>query len=78
MSDARTARAEAMAGLQIPAELLPADGRFGSGPSRLRDAQVDALGSTYRDVLGTSHRQRPVKDLVARTRRGLAELAPAW
>ncbi|WP_029362791.1 phosphoserine transaminase [Brachybacterium squillarum] len=74
MSDARTARAEAMAGLQIPAELLPADGRFGSGPSRLRDAQVDALGSTYRDVLGTSHRQRPVKDLVARTRRGLAEL----
>ena len=74
MTDPRTARAEAIRTLSIPSSLLPADGRFGSGPSRLRDAQVDALGSTYRQVLGTSHRQKPVKDLVARTRRGLAEL----
>ncbi|GAB4096385.1 phosphoserine transaminase [Brachybacterium horti] len=74
MTDPRTARAEAIRALSIPTSLLPADGRFGSGPSRLRDEQVDALGTTYRGVLGTSHRQKPVKELVARTRRGLAEL----
>ena len=58
----------------IPAALLPADGRFGSGPGKVRDAQLDALASTGRTLLGTSHRQPPVKDLVGRVRAGLAEL----
>jgi phosphoserine aminotransferase len=60
--------------LTIPAHLLPADGRFGSGPSKVRPAQVDALAAAGTDVLGTSHRQLPVKDLVRRIRSGLAEL----
>ncbi|PZR54170.1 phosphoserine transaminase [Xylanimonas oleitrophica] len=58
----------------IPAHLLPADGRFGSGPSKVRPGQVDALVAAGARVLGTSHRQPPVKDLVRRVRRGLAEL----
>jgi phosphoserine aminotransferase len=60
--------------ISIPADLLPADGRFGSGPSKVRDAQVAALSSGARTPLGTSHRQAPVKDLVRRVRTGLAEL----
>ncbi|MGP9695651.1 phosphoserine transaminase [Brachybacterium sp. AOP25-B2-12] len=60
--------------IAIPADLLPADGRFGSGPSRVRDAQLDALVVVGRTVLGTSHRQSPVKDVVARVRAGLSEL----
>lgn len=62
------------AALTIPADLLPADGRFGSGPSKIRDEQVDYLASIGRTVLGTSHRQAPVKDLVKRTRSGLRDL----
>ena len=58
----------------IPAALLPADGRFGSGPGKVRDAQLAALAATGRSLLGTSHRQPPVKDLVGRVRSGLAEL----
>ncbi len=58
----------------LPAEMLPVDGRFGSGPSRVRPEQVDALVQAGRDVLGTSHRQAPVKSLVRRVRAGLAEL----
>ncbi|XBH21825.1 phosphoserine transaminase [Jonesiaceae bacterium BS-20] len=60
--------------LTIPKSLLPLDGRFGSGPSKIRDAQVDALASTGRALLGTSHRQAPVKDLVGRVRQGVADL----
>ena len=60
--------------LRIPTELLPADGRFGSGPSKVRPEQVDALLRAGRTVLGTSHRQEPVKSLVRRVRAGLAEL----
>jgi phosphoserine aminotransferase len=63
--------------LHIPASLLPSDGRFGSGPSKVRVGQVDALvaaGDPARPVLGTSHRQAPVKDVVRRVRTGLAEL----
>ncbi|WP_418275991.1 phosphoserine transaminase [Isoptericola jiangsuensis] len=63
--------------LQIPASLLPTDGRFGSGPSKVRPSQVDALvtaGEAGRPVLGTSHRQAPVKDVVRRVREGLASL----
>ncbi|WP_432542213.1 phosphoserine transaminase [Kineococcus sp. SYSU DK002] len=61
-------------GLRIPTHLLPADGRFGSGPSKVRPEQVAALAAAGRSVLGTSHRQAPVKDVVRRVRAGLAEL----
>ena len=60
--------------LQIPADLLPADGRFGSGPSKVPAGRLKALASTGVSVMGTSHRQRPVKDLVRRVQSGLAEL----
>jgi len=58
----------------IPAGLLPSDGRFGSGPSKVRDAQVEALSAARRTLLGTSHRQAPVRHLVQRVREGLAAL----
>lgn len=58
----------------IPPELLPRDGRFGSGPSKVREESVAALAATGRSYLGTSHRQRSVKDMVHRLRAGLAEL----
>ena len=57
----------------IPDELRPADGRFGCGPSKVRPEAVASL-SQRADVIGTSHRQRPVKDLVGRVREGLREL----
>ena len=60
--------------LSIPAELLPQDGRFGCGPSKVRPAQVDHLAGLGRKVLGTSHRQAPVRNLVGQVRDGLAEL----
>lgn len=58
----------------IPANLLPADGRFGCGPSKVRPDQLEALVKVGASVMGTSHRQRPVKDVVARIRAGLHEL----
>jgi phosphoserine aminotransferase len=58
----------------IPAGLLPADGRFGSGPTKVRPAQVEALSAAGRDLLGTSHRQAPVRKVVQRVREGLAGL----
>jgi phosphoserine aminotransferase len=58
----------------IPAGLLPADGRFGSGPTKIRDAQVEALAAAGRSLLGTSHRQAPVRNVVQRVREGLATL----
>lgn len=60
--------------ITIPAHLLPADGRFGSGPSKIRRAQVDALAGPAAGLLGTSHRQAPVRALVGRVRAGLADL----
>jgi len=60
--------------LTIPAELKPQDGRFGSGPSKVRPAQVDYLASVSRTVLGTSHRQAPVRQLVGDVREGLGQL----
>ena len=60
--------------LRIPAELLPADGRFGSGPSKIPDGRLEGLAATGRTLMGTSHRQPPVKALVRRVREGLAEL----
>jgi phosphoserine aminotransferase len=59
---------------KLPEELLPSDGRFGSGPSKVRPEQLTALFSTGAALLGTSHRQAPVKGLVRRVRDGLAEL----
>jgi phosphoserine aminotransferase len=56
----------------IPGQLKPADGRFGSGPTKVREEQVAALAAARE--LGTSHRQAPVRDLVQRIRTGLAEL----
>jgi phosphoserine aminotransferase len=66
--------AETSTVLQIPAELKPADGRFGSGPSRVRPVQLEHLAATGATLMGTSHRQRPVKQLVGRVRAGLREL----
>ncbi|HEY7989660.1 MAG TPA: phosphoserine transaminase [Lapillicoccus sp.] len=60
--------------LTIPAALKPLDGRFGSGPSKVRPEQVDYLASLSRTVLGTSHRQAPVRGLVGEVRDGLAQL----
>jgi phosphoserine aminotransferase len=60
--------------IRIPDDLRPADGRFGSGPSKIRPEAVDALRAVASSYLGTSHRQRPVRDQVARLRRGIAEL----
>lgn len=62
-----------MAAIVIPASIKPADGRFGSGPSKVRPAAVRALAATGTSFLGTSHRRQPVKDQVARLRRGLAD-----
>ena len=58
----------------IPAELLPADPRFGSGPSRVRPEQIERLVELQRTVLGTSHRQDPVRRVVREIRDGLAAL----
>lgn len=60
--------------LVIPAELKPADGRFGAGPSKVRSEQLSALVATGSAIMGTSHRQKPVKAQVARARNGLREL----
>ncbi len=58
---------------QIPAELKPADGRFGCGPSKVRPEALARLAEQSA-LMGTSHRQKPVRDLVGRVRSGLAEL----
>ena len=58
---------------QIPADLKPVDGRFGCGPSKVRPEALAKLAERA-DLMGTSHRQRPVRDLVGRVRAGLAEL----
>ena len=62
------------ADLKIPADLKPADGRFGCGPSKVRPEQLAALAGSGAAFMGTSHRQKPVKSLVGRVRAGLAEL----
>ncbi|HEY5142490.1 MAG TPA: phosphoserine transaminase [Solirubrobacteraceae bacterium] len=68
MTDTTTAQ------LRIPDDLRPADGRFGCGPSKVRALQLDALATEGAALMGTSHRQKPVKALVGRVRSGLAEL----
>jgi len=62
------------ASITIPTELLPVDGRFGCGPSKIRPEQVLALAKSNADILGSSHRQAPVKNLVDSVRHGLSEL----
>ncbi len=63
-----------MSALEIPRDLLPADGRFGCGPSKVRPEQLSYLAGAGASILGTSHRQAPVKDLVGRVQSGIAEL----
>ncbi|GAA1736585.1 phosphoserine aminotransferase apoenzyme [Dietzia kunjamensis subsp. schimae] len=58
----------------IPADLKPADGRFGCGPSKVRPEQIAAVSDAATTVMGTSHRQAPVKDVVGRVRDGLSSL----
>jgi phosphoserine aminotransferase len=60
--------------ITIPDDMLPADGRFGSGPSKVRPEALAALADTGRSYLGTSHRQATVRFMVAALRNGLAEL----
>jgi len=60
--------------LKIPSDLLPSDGRFGCGPSKVRPEQLAALAASGTSVMGTSHRQKPVKDMVGRVRAGLTEM----
>tara|TARA_B100000902_G_scaffold120099_1_gene120452 strand:- start:133 stop:1260 length:1128 start_codon:yes stop_codon:yes gene_type:complete len=60
--------------ISIPNELLPVDGRFGSGPSLVRKSDLDALADLSESYMGTSHRQSPVKNMVGRLRDGLSEL----
>ncbi|SHH01513.1 phosphoserine transaminase [Streptoalloteichus hindustanus] len=60
--------------LRIPAEFRPADGRFGCGPSKVRPDQLARLAGEGAALMGTSHRQKPVKSLVGRVRAGLREL----
>ena len=60
--------------LTLPADLKPADGRFGSGPSKIRTEPLDALAATGPTLLGTSHRQAPVRNVVGRVREGVRDL----
>ena len=69
-----SAKTESAPALSIPDALKPGDGRFGCGPSKIRPEQLARLVSDGAAVLGTSHRQAPVKSLVARVRSGLRDL----
>lgn len=63
-----------MSEIKIPENLKPSDGRFGCGPSKIRPAALDALTQTGASILGTSHRQKPVKSVVHRVREGIYSL----
>ncbi|WP_151083485.1 phosphoserine transaminase [Nocardioides cynanchi] len=58
--------------ISIPEDLKPADGRFGAGPSKIQTGHLDALAATGSSLMGTSHRQAPVRGLVRRMQEGLA------
>ncbi|MGO4255513.1 phosphoserine transaminase [Marmoricola sp. RAF53] len=60
--------------IQIPDSLKPADGRFGAGPSKIQTSHLDALAATGTSLMGTSHRQAPVKNTVGRVLDGLGSL----
>jgi phosphoserine aminotransferase len=66
--------ASAPGSIRIPRDLLPDDGRFGAGPSKIDPAHLSALAATGTSLMGTSHRQAPVRGLVGRVRTGLADL----
>jgi phosphoserine aminotransferase len=68
------AQSAVVTNLRIPADLLPGDGRFGSGPAKIRPQSVRHLAASGTALLGTSHRQPPVKELVGAVRSGLSEL----
>lgn len=57
--------------VNIPSDMLPEDGRFGSGPSKIRPEQIAALDADATTLMGTSHRQKPVRQLVGSIREGL-------
>ena len=63
-----------VAPITIPPHLLPTDGRFGSGPSKVRPEQMTALAAVAGTLMGTSHRQTPVRAVVERVRAGIGEL----
>ncbi|KAA9085392.1 phosphoserine transaminase [Microbacterium radiodurans] len=63
-----------MAHVTLPRDILPRDGRFGCGPAKIRPEQVAALSGPGSILLGTSHRQSPVKSLVGQARSGLSDL----
>ncbi len=73
----RAATLRLVADIQIPADIKPADGRFGAGPSKVRTEALDALAATGTSLLGTSHRQAPVKNLVARCATVYATSSPS-
>lgn len=58
--------------LVLPADLLPSDGRFGCGPSKVRPAQIEAISNAAETIIGTSHRQPAVKNVVGSIREGLS------
>src|SRR3982751_2162099 len=60
--------------ITIPIDLLPGDGRFGCGPSKVRPEAVEALAKAAQEYMGTSHRQATVRFMVGALRNGLAEL----
>lgn len=60
--------------LVLPADLLPTDGRFGCGPSKVRPSQIEAITAGASTIIGTSHRKPAVKNLVGSIREGLSEL----
>ena len=60
--------------LSLPADLIPSDGRFGCGPSKVRPAQIEAITAGAGTIIGSSHRQPAVKNLVGSIREGLSNL----
>src|SRR3712207_8673006 len=60
--------------ITIPADLLPSDGRFRCGPAKVRPEALEALAGSGSSLMGTSHRQAPVKGLVRQVREGLTQL----
>ncbi|CAB4898492.1 unannotated protein [freshwater metagenome] len=70
----QTTKLRGMPEILIPSHLLPKDGRFGCGPSILRPEQLAAFGSAGAALMGTSHRQKPIKDMVSEVQTGLLEL----
>lgn len=63
-----------MSDIRIPYSMLPSDGRFGAGPSKVRWQQADKVSKLYQEVLGTSHRQEPVKTLISNIKKGFKDL----